>query len=566
MNFPWLIAPAWVPLLHALLHTLWQGALAAGVSFAALHVIPVQHARLRYSVAVTTLGMILLAGAGTWLLLARSGADLEMAHRAESAVPPTEIVGGQAWLGLAMLNSPQPAGEPWICWAAGGWLSGVTVCLIRVTGGLSSALNLKRRSRDWTDPNVVTLLDQLRAGLGLAQRVRVFVSSEIRVPAVLGIFRPVILLPAAMLTGMTQEVLRAVLAHELAHVRRHDYLVNLAQMVVESLLFFNPFVWLISRQIRCEREACCDQMAAGACPSAASYVQALVAVIARCRQPAGEVPIPLLAVVDPNRTHGRTDGLLERIRRLLVPGHHPALQLRWLHGTVTAAILGTGLLAWWMGAPKRAPSVFQTLFANVRVRTKRLQVLVEEYPSGRKVLTVVNSHPRQAPPTPVSALQVRLFSNKGTEVPCHPVLGETEAMIPWDQGWHKRIMENSQYDLGNANLTDLREVQLDFHSNSSARIKLRDLRDLKKGVRGVLHFHEKDFVYHQATLRLYSVQWTSSTKRRANDVAYKPHNKNEVHLPKASHNGLLCVAHQEAGIAEALIVVDAGFATVADEF
>ena len=111
-----------------------------------------------------------------------------------------------------------------------------------------------RRIRQWTD--------ELRGLLRVTRSLRIVEAAEGFGPAVFGLVRPVLALPILMMTGLPPEVVRAVLAHELAHIRRHDYWFNLVQMAIEAVLFFNPAVWWISRQIRIDREACCDAMAA----------------------------------------------------------------------------------------------------------------------------------------------------------------------------------------------------------------------------------------------------------------------------------------------------------------
>src|SRR5438034_11106483 len=103
-------------------------------------------------------------------------------------------------------------------------------------------------------------LERLAARLRVSRPVRVLESAIVQVPAVLGWVRPVILLPASALTGLTPLQLDALLAHELAHVRRYDYLVNLIQSVIETLLFYHPAVWWISGRMRQEREHCCDDL------------------------------------------------------------------------------------------------------------------------------------------------------------------------------------------------------------------------------------------------------------------------------------------------------------------
>ena len=94
-------------------------------------------------------------------------------------------------------------------------------------------------------------------------------------PTVIGWLKPVVLLPASALAGLTPRQLEAILAHELAHIRRHDYLVNLLQTLVETLLFYHPAVWWLSRRIRVERENCCDDLAVSLCGDPVAYAAAL---------------------------------------------------------------------------------------------------------------------------------------------------------------------------------------------------------------------------------------------------------------------------------------------------
>ncbi len=105
----------------------------------------------------------------------------------------------------------------------------------------------------------------LKERIGVSSPVRLLWSASATVPMVIGWARPVVLVPAALLTGLSESQLEAVLAHELAHIRRHDYLVNLLQNVLETLLFYHPAVWWTSEQVRSEREHCCDDLAAAAC-------------------------------------------------------------------------------------------------------------------------------------------------------------------------------------------------------------------------------------------------------------------------------------------------------------
>ena len=160
------------------------------------------------------------------------------------------------------------------------------------------------------------MIEQLRRELRIARRVRAVLTEHCTSPAVLGVLWPTLVLPASILSGLPPDTLRAILAHELAHIRRHDYLFNLAQMLVESLLFFNPAVWWIGRQIRAEREACCDALAVKATGESISYTRALATWIER---------LPPLAWIG----RGEQAPVLDRVRRLLLPGYRSEVQLTW---------------------------------------------------------------------------------------------------------------------------------------------------------------------------------------------------------------------------------------------
>jgi TonB family protein len=122
---------------------------------------------------------------------------------------------------------------------------------------------------------VLAIAARLQERMKLARPVRVLVSAVADCPSVVGWIRPVVLLPAATVLGLTPQQLEAVLAHELAHILRYDYLVNMLQTVVETLLFYHPAVWWASARIRHERELCCDDAAVDSCGDALSYARAL---------------------------------------------------------------------------------------------------------------------------------------------------------------------------------------------------------------------------------------------------------------------------------------------------
>ena len=159
-------------------------------------------------------------------------------------------------------------------WMLPVWLAGVLVCSLRLVLAGTHTMALKRHSDPENGPLAATV-SMLAERLGVRRPVAVRVSTMMTSPATFGVWRPVILLPPATALGITPQQLEALLAHELAHVRRHDYLVNVLQMVAETLFFHHPAVWWTSRRIRIERELCCDDIAVQACGDAVGYAQAL---------------------------------------------------------------------------------------------------------------------------------------------------------------------------------------------------------------------------------------------------------------------------------------------------
>ncbi len=165
--------------------------------------------------------------------------------------------------------------EPALPWLVSGWLLGVFGLSAWHLGGWAQLQRMKRRMvREVTAPLHAALAD-LANRLGVRRTVGLLESGLVEVPTVVGWLKPVILLPASALSGLSTKQLEAILAHELAHVRRCDYLVNLVQTVVEIFGFYHPAAWWISHRIRDERENCCDDLAVQVCGDSRRYARAL---------------------------------------------------------------------------------------------------------------------------------------------------------------------------------------------------------------------------------------------------------------------------------------------------
>ncbi len=340
------------PLVRALLHTLWQGGLVFLLLSALLFFIPVRRVRLRYGVSLTAFFAILIAGVATWAWLDTAENRQPPQAAGATATAPPEIPTPQENAPVIRSHqippqsaSPAPQREPapeWSHWIVLIWAAGVLLFLIRSARAVLGAGALCREAREVAEREVLLLALQIREAFQIPRPIRVMVSDQIRIPVVIGIFRPAILLPASLITGFPPDYLRAVLAHEFAHVARWDYLVNIGQMMVEALLFFNPFVWWISRQVRHEREACCDLAASAHCSDPSLYLRAVIA----CAESAGEGALSPAAVAIASDRQSLTD----RAKRLLSPGHSGSVHVRWLTLAAIFALIGLLLFAMGRGA------------------------------------------------------------------------------------------------------------------------------------------------------------------------------------------------------------------------
>ena len=155
------------------------------------------------------------------------------------------------------------------------WLAGVVVLLIRMAGGWWHVRPLHQAAFAMNSSRWQSACRRLAYRLGLPAAAHVVESALVDVPTVVGCLRPAILLPIAALASLSPAQVEAILAHELAHIRRHDYAMNVLQTVAETLLFYHPAVWWLSNRIRAEREHCCDAIAVSVCGDPVGYAQAL---------------------------------------------------------------------------------------------------------------------------------------------------------------------------------------------------------------------------------------------------------------------------------------------------
>lgn len=242
----WVDAVGWT-----LLHFLWQGALL-GLVYRVLR--PLCHGvGARYRLGMLTLSAMLLCPIVTFVYLWPAPA---LAPGVAAALPSIDVTATDAGLQAAAGGNVL---ESWLPWLVAIWFVGASAIAIR-------AFNQWRRLawlvRNATIPlaDCATVLARLRARFGIRRPVRLLGSLGIDTPMLVGWLRPTILLPISMLSGFTPQQIELIIAHELGHVRRWDYLANLLQVVIETILFYHPIVHWISRDVREARESCCDDL------------------------------------------------------------------------------------------------------------------------------------------------------------------------------------------------------------------------------------------------------------------------------------------------------------------
>jgi bla regulator protein blaR1 len=256
----------------SLLHFLWQGAALA--AFAAAAIALACKASTRYAIAIIALMAMVAAPAVTYFVLHQSEPTLSASP--QTAFPAiTQVASLAARRAIATTTASHflSGGLPTVFVEL--WFLGVLLFSLRTAGGFFLVARLRRRDSKPMNFELIALCREMQNRLGITRAIRYCESLHLDAPAVVGWFRPVVLLPLRALTGLTELQLRAIIAHELAHIRRLDAFFNLFQVAAETLLFYHPAVWWLSKRIRAERENCCDDVALSVCGNPAEYARAL---------------------------------------------------------------------------------------------------------------------------------------------------------------------------------------------------------------------------------------------------------------------------------------------------
>ena len=334
----WVHTPGAAALGWTVAHSLWEGALAALALGAALGVL--RSSRARY--AAGCLAMLALIG-GLGFTFQHVLAEQRMQGVARAvAIPPVPADLGDG--SIAANAAARFRAAEYLPWLAPLWMAGVLCFQLRGVAGWMAARRLGRRGVCAAGALWQGRVERLAARMRVSRPVILLESCLAEVPVVMGCLRPVILMPVGLMTGLPAEQIEAILLHELAHIRRHDYLVNLLQIVVEGLVFYHPAVWWISGVMRAERENCCDDLVVATQGDALGYAAALAAL----EENRGAVRETVLAA-----TGG---SLVKRVRRLLVQPEGPRATLTpVLSAGILTITVAAVMAAWQTSAPPPAP-------------------------------------------------------------------------------------------------------------------------------------------------------------------------------------------------------------------
>ena len=294
----------------ALIYSLWQGVLIYGALSILLKLLPNANSRTKYYVSSTAMLGLFGWFAGTWysqwqtlkgvtVFVTQEGTGILSGKTYAIHTIPQEAVHSD-WLHTMLYQL-----EQYMPYIVSVYVAGLLLMAVRFAVNLWRVTRLKTQGisapeKEWSD-----YVQQWKKHFNILRPVALYLSDKVTIPMMMGIIRPVILIPVATINHLSTEQLEAILLHELAHIKRHDYLLNILQTVVETILFFNPFAWLISSLIRREREHCCDDLVVAHTITPLPYAHALAMLEANRKN--------VLAMA----ATGRKQHLFNRIKRIM---------------------------------------------------------------------------------------------------------------------------------------------------------------------------------------------------------------------------------------------------------
>ncbi len=332
-----------VPMLGlALLHFIWQGALIGLLAAVVLNVFRNARPQARYAVACLALLACVLMPLAT--LLSMFAPDLLETDFGNVLATAGRDADGARDGALSALTPTRAQLHAWLPALVATWAAGTCLLSLRMALGLAWVRRLRNAPQAAAQPAWQARLDAIAAHFQLRRYVALRLVDPLESPVSAGWWRPMVLLPASLLTRMPTDLIEALLAHELAHIRRHDYLINLLQNAIEALLFYHPVVWWLSHRIRVEREQIADQLATELACAPRKLALAL-SELADLQQAAPGPALHILQAADGNQ-------LMPRIQQLLRPTRRAQAGARIVFPLLGLVAAGIATFAWAQGQDK----------------------------------------------------------------------------------------------------------------------------------------------------------------------------------------------------------------------
>jgi beta-lactamase regulating signal transducer with metallopeptidase domain/beta-lactamase class D len=465
----------------SLIHSLWQDGLIVLMLAALLKLLSRARPQSRYFIACVALGaMIILPVATSYVLHVRHNEPLDMVIDDDSAAvksvdsksPNTNVIENERiaspqkinWINRTVtetwpISDRVENFQPWMILL---WLVGVFVYAIKLSGGLFWAANLRRLTANVCNPKLDDLVNALTSRLSIKRKIQICESSLINIPMTIGWIYPLILIPPGSLLGLTGYQLQTIIAHELIHIKRYDFLVNVLQSVAETLLFYHPAVFWTSRKIREEREYICDDLTVSLCKDSTGYARALTK-IARLQRQAEQLAV------------AATDGeLKDRIYRLVSNSPHPGFNKKSILPNVWAIVVISFFLTIMFGGLK--------VLSNNKESDLKKRIAVSALAADRN--TAENSSlnggynddlSKENPRFREIALQA-LKGHRGSVIVMNPRTGQVYTIVNQDWAFRRQWTAASTFkmitSLAGIEENQLKESSRGFGYNSSMQMDL----------------------------------------------------------------------------------------------
>ncbi|MCU0325012.1 MAG: M48 family metalloprotease [Spirosomaceae bacterium] len=406
------------------------------------------------------------------------------------------------------------------------WLFGVAVLLIRFLMSYWYVNTLKIDGISHINPKTDEVFRGLVIKMNFKKAIQVFESSKITVPMVVGHIKPIILLPVGLATGLTMRQLEAVLAHELAHIKRHDFLVNLLQSIVEILFFFNPAVWFISNQIRKERENCCDDVAVSVTGDKLLLVKALAQIETYRNEPS-------LAMAFGRRKYT----LLERVQRILGISRTKSISYETFLGILAFSVVFGIYLTYQKVTAQTAPKTNKNEITKSIMLTDSTKKRTATFQIGKNVRVtdngevLVESYKIKVSPEDSAKLAYHQNELEKLQAQMEPYQGKMQALGKEMQAYGQKIQaiylpinqkSSDMGEIGNQiGKLSRQKVRLEFDLEDSRddktrkelKAKLKETDDKLREIENKMESYHKEIEkFHVQNEKLYEIPMDSLSK------------------------------------------------------